>query len=234
MSRPSSSRETFEAHALSYADEVQHSIAFAGTEHEFFVRRKTDHLVDIARRLFGNVGQLTVLDAGCGNGNSGTFIANEFGAVHGFDVAVGSLAEASRRNVTVRYLACDGEALPYADASIDLAFATCVLHHVAVARRPAFVDELRRVVRPGGAIVVFEHNPFNLLTRWAVRGCEFDRGVKLLSRRTSASLLRQCGLHVVESANIIFFTFDRPLTRRVEAALRHVPLGAQHYVVARR
>jgi hypothetical protein len=58
--------------------------------------------------------------------------------------------------------------------------------------------------------------------------------VKLLSRRASAGLLRECGLRVVESANIIFFTFDRPLTRRVEAALRHVPLGAQHYVVARR
>ena len=45
---------------------------------------------------------------------------------------------------------------------------------------PAFVAELARVVRPGGLVVVFEHNPLNPLTRLVVSRVTFDDGVRLL------------------------------------------------------
>ena len=79
-------------------------------------------------------------------------------------------------NPTVRYQAYDGKTLPYDDASVDLAFAIRVMHHVAVGDRPQFASELRRVVRPGGLAVIFEHNPYNPLTQHVVRNCEFDEG----------------------------------------------------------
>jgi SAM-dependent methyltransferase len=224
----------FNAHAGSYANDVQESIAFARTEVEFFVRRKADHLVEIAQRLFGDASRLSVLDAGCGVGGTDAFLADRFGALHGVDVAAEPVAEAARHNGHARYTVADGLALGYKDASFDIAFAVCVMHHVVPDQRLAFVRELRRVVRPGGAVVVFEHNPLNPLTRLAVSRCPFDEGVELISRRACAKLLGTAQLTPVESRHIIFTTLDSPLAWRAEAALHRVPLGAQHYVAARR
>jgi SAM-dependent methyltransferase len=224
----------FNVHAPSYAEQVQQSISFCGTEMEFFVRRKAEHLLEIARRCLGDLAEVSALDAGCGIGTTDAFLTGCFGALHGIDVAAAPLVDAAQRNADAHYTACDGLALPYQDATIDLAFAVCVLHHVTPANRPAFIAELRRVVRPGGLIVIFEHNPFNPLTRLAVSRCDFDKGVELLSRRACSRLLTTARLQPVESGDILFTTFDRPITRRIESRLRRVPFGAQHYVAARR
>src|SRR4051794_37376976 len=46
-----------------------------------------------------------------------------------------------------RYVQADGEHLPFADGSFDLAACLDTLEHVESARRPAVVAELRRVAR---------------------------------------------------------------------------------------
>ncbi len=50
---------------------------------------------------------------------------------------------------------CCAESIPFVDASFDAAFATLVFCSV-VSPREAFI-ELRRVVKPGGTIVLLEH-----------------------------------------------------------------------------
>ncbi len=134
----------------------------------------------------------------------------------------------------MRYCGADGTALPFATGGFDLAFAVCVLHHVPRPRRGAFVAELRRVVRPGGLVVIFEHNPLNPVTRLAVSRCEFDEDVELISRRGIVRLLGSVGLEPIEVRDIIFTTSSRPWARRLDRALAPVPFGAQHYVAATR
>ena len=67
---------------------------------------------------------------------------------------------------------------------------------------------MRRVCRPGGLIVLFEHNPWNPLTRRAVRGCEFDRDAELLSRREASRLLSEAGVEDRRGRYILFFTAE--------------------------
>lgn len=223
----------FAEHADSYRDDVAGSIAFSGTEHEFFVRRKADALVDLAERLLGDPSTLSVLDVGCGVGLTDQHLVARVGALHGTDVAPEVVAQAATRNPGVGYLAYDGRVLPHEAGTFDLAFAICVAHHVEVEDRPGFAAELARVVRPGGLVVVFEHNPYNPLTRLAVSRCEFDDGVVLLARRTVTGLLEGAGLDVVEARYLLFTTIDRAWAVSAERPLRGVPLGAQHYVAAR-
>ncbi|MEA2221401.1 MAG: hypothetical protein QOJ35_4027 [Solirubrobacteraceae bacterium] len=68
------------------------------------------------------------------------------------DISPGMLdalqANAARIGVGVRTVACDAEALPFADASFDLVLGHAVLHHLPHLDR-AFA-EFRRVLRPGG------------------------------------------------------------------------------------
>ena len=115
-----------------------------------------------------------------------------------------------------------------------MVFAVCVLHHVVPGRRVDFALELARVVRPGGLVVVFEHNALNPFTRLAVSRCQFDEGVVLLTRGASTRVLIGAGLAPIEARDVIFTPFDHRLARRLDQAIGRVPLGAQHYVAARR
>ena len=107
-------------------------------------------------------------------------------------------------------------------------------HHVPPPDRARFSSELARVVRPGGIVVVFEHNPFNPLTRLAVARCDFDEDAVLLSPRRTVELLEGAGLRSVEQRYVILFPSDRRRLRALERAARRLPLAAQFYVAARR
>ena len=94
--------------------------------------------------------------------------------------------------------------------------------------------ETARVVRPGGLVAVFEHNPLNPLTRRVVRDCAFDEGVELLPRRELETLLRAAGLEVVSAHYLLFFPWRGRLFEAAERLLARLPLGAQYVVAARR
>ena len=224
----------FDEYADSYQDAVGRSVSFAGKDVDYYARRKAEHLVDVVTRRLGDPRQVSALDVGCGVGITDAHLSGHFGVLHGVDTAGDAVDRAAVRNPTVRYQAYEGTALPFPDGTLDVAFAICVAHHVPVVERPAFARELERVVRPGGLVVLFEHNPFNPLTRVAVSRCEFDRGVTLLSRGTASRLLAGASLDVVERRYILFVPLDRSIARRADRLLHRVPLGAQHYVAARR
>jgi len=98
---------------------------------------------------------LVVGDLGCGTGALAQAIAPFVAHVHAIDASHDMLNAARARlagtkNVTVR----EGklESLPFADASFDSAIMLLVLHHVA---QPAkAIAEARRVVKPGGRLLI--------------------------------------------------------------------------------
>jgi hypothetical protein len=55
-----------------------------------------------------------------------------------------------------------------------------VLHHVPPADREALLARVATKLAPGGKLVVFEHNPWNPLTRKVVAECAFDADAVLL------------------------------------------------------
>jgi SAM-dependent methyltransferase len=224
---------SFDRHAGTYRDEVERSIAFANVDHADVTERKVEHLLALCTRLLGPAPDQRVLDVGCGVGLTDTLLVDRVGSLHGIDISPESVAGAASANPSARYTAFDGTTFPLPDESVDLAFAVCVLHHVPPQDRARFAAELRRVVRPGGIVTVFEHNPLNPLTRVAVSRCELDEGVKLARRGPTARLLSGAGLRVESSSYIIFSTSPR-WSARADRVLGWCPVGAQYYVAARR
>lgn len=224
----------FDHHAESYRDEVDASVSFTGKDVDFFAHRKAVDLLEIARRHVGDPAELTMLDVGCGTGVTARYLVDHVGRLHGVDLSSDAVAAASADVPGACFEAYDGGRLPFDDAAFDMVFAICVLHHVEVPDRHVFAAELSRVVRPGGVVVVWEHNPYNPMTRVAVDRCPFDEGVVLLPRREATRLLTGAGLTVSERRYATFLPIDRSWAQRAERHLGRLPLGAQHYVVGRR
>jgi ubiquinone/menaquinone biosynthesis C-methylase UbiE len=103
----------------------------------------------------------SVIDVGCGFGDDAAEMARRVGAdgrVVGVDVSQSMIAEARRRHpepvAQLSWRVADAVDLPFEDHGFDACGAATVLQHVS---DPAsVVQEMTRVVRPGGRIAVLE------------------------------------------------------------------------------
>ena len=110
----------------------------------------------VCAMLNGRVGR--VLDIGCGPGLMTEALVERGGEVWGVDFLEPALAwaraEAEKASWGDRahYVAGDAQALPFAAATFDTVIAMGVLEYLSDAYR--FVAEVRRVLRPGGVLVI--------------------------------------------------------------------------------
>jgi SAM-dependent methyltransferase len=100
------------------------------------------------------------LEVACGPGIIARRLAECAGSVHGVDLtpAMVELAarEAARNGLAnVTFAVGDATALPWPDASFDGAVSRFALHHIPLPGR--LIDELARVLAPGGHAIVVDH-----------------------------------------------------------------------------
>ena len=82
--------------------------------------------------------------------------------------------------------------------------------------------------------MIYEHNPFNPLTRHAVNTCPFDENAVLLTRAQVRKLFLKGGMEVVMQEYRDFFPAFLKFLRPLEKLLTWLPLGGQHFVVGKK
>jgi SAM-dependent methyltransferase len=222
----------FDRHSADYEMTVERAIGFARQPHEVYIEAKARKLLELARRRLGGE-PASVLDVGCGLGLMERHLEGRVSSLHGVDVSEPMIWRARQEVPGAEFRVSRPDKLPYADGRFDVAFTVCVLHHMEPRQRGPLLAELGRVTRPSGLVVVFEHNPWNPLTRQVVRGCSFDEGAQLVRLRQAAAALRSAGLQVTDAEYLLFSPWRGTLVERLEGALAKVPLGAQYVVAAR-
>ncbi|BCH17448.1 MULTISPECIES: class I SAM-dependent methyltransferase [unclassified Mesorhizobium] len=220
--------ELFDSYKSNYGEAVAGSIRFSGLRHDFFLIAKADLLRRLVVERGLRQGGVRALDIGCGVGSLHPYLEGAFESLDGCDVSEQSILRASQDNPCVTYRACTTPRLPYGDGAFDLAFASCVVHHVAPASWLDFFREMRRVVRPGGVACIMEHNPYNPLTRLAVLRCPFDQDAVLLNAAKARSLFQETGFQDIRCEHFLLLPSARPFARRLERLLAPLPLGAQY------
>jgi ubiquinone/menaquinone biosynthesis C-methylase UbiE len=120
-----------------------------------------------------------ILDIGCGTGEGTLFLTREFpqASVRGIDISEEMVREARRKvgldpEGRIAFAVADAADLPYGEESFDL---------VAQVNMPPFFDEIARVLRPGGSVIVvsswgdatpFYTSPRQLRWKFQQRGIE--------------------------------------------------------------
>ncbi|MCC2626897.1 MAG: Methyltransferase type 11 [Thermomicrobiales bacterium] len=104
-----------------------------------------------------------VLEVGCGTGEIAMRAkarTGPAGAVAGIDPASEMIAmarqKASQAGVDIDYRVAAVEALPFLDATFDAVVSSLMLHHLPEDLKPRALAEVRRVLKPGGRLVVVD------------------------------------------------------------------------------
>ena len=226
------SEREFDRYRDIYGSSIDDAVGFSGQGHEFYLQLKAEHLLAAIRDKFGNEQSVKVLDVGCGHGLMHPFMQEQNIDLIGCDPAASVIEQARQQNPDVNYLSNDGAVLPFNDNTFDVAFTVCVMHHVPPDQWPDFLKEMQRVVRPGGLLMVYEHNPNNPLTMRIVNNCELDKDAVLLRSKKLSALMRDIAPRRIRREFIIFFPFRGRLFRAIERLLTWLPLGAQYVISA--
>lgn len=119
-------------------------------------------------RLIPSQGQL-ILDAGCGPGTYGIMLAQDGNQVIGVEISPKSVVvakeRATKKRVRFAPMIGDLERLQFKDNSFDICFCGWVLHHFPDIGTA--VDEVFRILRPGGKIALIEPNESNIAMRFS-------------------------------------------------------------------
>lgn len=132
--------------------------------HEHFalsytVSEELEHFARYLERNHSGVPRdLHVLDVGCGNGRNLAWLARTYGATGvGFDFADSAIQEARERasNLSISFHTQDIHApFPEADATYDVVIDFMVSHVLTSTDRHTYLDEVFRVLKPGGWFIV--------------------------------------------------------------------------------
>src|SRR3954470_18608074 len=132
--------------------ELQVSVAGRDTARALNLQKRVARVAQIAGPLRGK----RVLDCGCGAGNYALEYARLGARTVGIEYQRDKLRSAPRGTPGVLLMAADASALPLASESFDVVVLNEVLEHVPDQR--LVLAELRRVLTPGGRLVLMSPN----------------------------------------------------------------------------
>ncbi|MFF4352806.1 class I SAM-dependent methyltransferase [Streptomyces sp. NPDC001530] len=134
------------------------------------------------RRMYGQLVALSgarpgdrVLDVGCGPGYLTRMMARAVapdGSALGVDAAPTMIGYAIQhtRESHCTFVQGLGEALDLADSSFDVVVTSLAVHHIPADKRARAVEEMYRVLRPGGRVLIADFRPPSGRTAWHLVG----------------------------------------------------------------
>lgn len=213
----------FDCYSDRYQQLLDESIALTGESGDYFARYKAKF---VAERIVPR-SRCRILDYGCGVGLVSRQLKDCMpeAQVDGYDPSALSL---DRVETTLRSQGVFVNKTDELEGNYDIVVMANVLHHVQPRDRQDLVSKAAGLLADGGRMVIFEHNPVNPLTRFAVDRCPFDEDAILLPPRETYNYLTKSQLEGVVLDYIVFFPRALRWFRPMEQALKWCPLGAQY------
>lgn len=226
-------KKEFDAYANEYRDILQENIKkLSGFGEEYF----SEYKVQIVKNSLNKIPE-NILDFGCGDGISCQFFRKHFLDTNliGVDVSSESIKVAEAREISnSSFVHYEGNELPFESYYFDVIFVACVFHHIEKNEHANLINEFKRVLKKGGKLFIFEHNPINPLTRKVVKDCIFDKDAELIYAEQLKNSVINSGFEKAKINYTLFFpryNFFKKLFS-MEKYFTKCPIGAQYYLEA--
>lgn len=192
--------------------------------------------------LIGDVEGHQLLDVGAGDGTYSIEAARRGAVVTAVDVSPAMCLAAEQRaashEVTLRSVAGDAQNLPFDDDTFDIVLAVTTLCLVPDRRKA--IEEMARVLAPGGRLILGELGRWSTWAAWRrIRGWwgnETWRSAHFHSRRQLATLVGDAGLTLQQVRGAVYYPPFPILARMLGPLDRHLgrvtSLGAAFIAVA--
>lgn len=162
-----------------------------------------DKLVTLASLKTGD----SVLDVGCGSGTL-TIAAKKrvgkTGPVFGIDASREMITrarmKAKRARAEIAFQNAIAEQLPFPNEYFDVVLSSLMLHHLPKTARTACLKEIRRVLKPGGRVLIADFETSG--DRRGLMGLLHRRRHGHVGQEKLASLLSELDLRVLESGRV--------------------------------
>lgn len=212
----------FDDLATVYDEIISNELSFFDKEVGYFAEYKARLIKHLVQRT-----PESILDFGCGIGRNLTSLKSTFplSSISGCDVSGESLKIAAAYDFARLYhLGNDS-----IEEKFDLIFVSCVFHHIRSGERSVVTERINRMLKPSGDIIVFEHNPYNPLTRKIVRNNPIDADALLIPMKNLEELFLGSGFRRLSHGYTVFFPGFLKTLRPLEVYMAWLPLGGQYY-----
>jgi SAM-dependent methyltransferase len=176
-----------------------------------------------------------LLEFGCGTGRNIPYLQKYFprAVVSGSDISEASINIAKEASPDTRFYLETG--ISDDIGKFDLIFVAGVFHHIEVNKRLQTMADLYERLNHDGYIFVFEHNPYNPITRRIVSNCEYDLDAVLLRPAELLGYFSKIGLVEINRGFSLFFPpFLGSKFHLVERFMSWMPLGGQYWAMGRK
>lgn len=221
----------FDKFTQEYSNLLRDSTRIFGEDIDFFSEYKVK---DVYEFVFSNrKNKELILDFGSGIGNSIPWFRKYF---PGSELICSDISRKSLELSSIRFPGKErylllGDNIELPDNSIDIIFSSCVFHHIPLEEHSHWLNEMRRVLKKGGIVYVFEHNPLNPLTRRTVNQCPFDENAILIYKKNFIKKLYEVGFSSTDFSYRLFFPNQLAFLRPLEKYLKKFFFGAQYSVM---
>jgi SAM-dependent methyltransferase len=216
----------FDQFAGDYKQVLDSNVAVTGEDSSYFAEYKAKYMARVAGHEFRG----RVLDFGCGVGLLSGFLKKHLpqATVDGFDVSRESLGRVDPQLLAQGRFTNEMAKLA---SGYDMIVTANVMHHIRPEERAGTMSKLAGLLARDGRLAIFEHNPANPVTRWAVERCPFDKDAILLPPVETVAYFKQTDLEILRRDYIVFMPRMLAWLRPLEPALAWLPLGAQYVVL---
>jgi SAM-dependent methyltransferase len=218
----------FDDYTENYNQLLRERTEFFSSNEEYFAKYK----VDLVRKHV-HLPVNRILEYGCGIGRNIPYLQQAFpnAMIMGTDISNASLDIARRDNSGVEFFHEDENV--ELNHLFDVIFVAGVFHHIPVVQRSEIAKTLFNRLSPGGLLFVFEHNPYNPITRRIVNNCPYDEDAVLLKPSELQKILSEAGLILERKAYCLFVPPSLSMLTWLENELSWLPFGGQYWVLVK-
>lgn len=218
-------KQEFDQFAKNYNEILSNSFLLNVSSDSYFAEYK----VALTKTHLKKNEPKSILDFGCGTGRSLPFFEQFFpnSKICGYDPSLESLAIAKTNSPNSIFFSNLDE---LEEESFDLVFIANVLHHIPPGDQIFILEKLKKIISSQGFIFIFEHNPYNPITKWVFERCPFDLNAKMIRKKLLKELVLNIDLNLIDEGYTLFFPNILSGLRYLERYLVNLPLGAQYFL----